>query len=108
MNLNPQIRTSFPNDVTKHIDYVIKYEKHSISEPDLDQLEHESYRKLFFDEITKQSIEIYPLEVKSHGKRHIYALLHCPMERLLVEAETIKLEMNLKTVLFLIIFEKIF
>jgi hypothetical protein len=102
----PQILTSFPNNNSKHIDYVIKYEERTIS--DHKQLEHESYRKLFFDEIKKQSIEIYPLEVKSHGKRHIYALLHCPMERLLVEAETIKLEMNLKTVLFLIIFEQIF
>lgn len=91
-----QMSSRFPNDNLKHIDYVIKYEE---KEPeDHEQLEHESYRKLFFDEIKNQSIQIYLLEVKSQGKRYIYALLHCPIERLLAEAEAIKLEMNLKTV----------
>ena len=96
----PQIRTSFPNDDAKHIDYVIKYEKHSITTDDHEHIDHESYRKLFFEEVKKQSIEIYPLEIKSDDKRHIYALLNCSMERLLVEAEAIKFEMDLKTVFF--------
>lgn len=92
---NHPIFTNFP-DNTKKIDYVFKYDKPL--EIDADFIEKESYRILFFEEVKKQSIEIYNLEIKTDTKIIAYMLLNANIERLLDEAELIKLEMKLKTV----------
>jgi predicted nucleic acid-binding protein len=56
------------------------------------------YVKLFLDELKKENIEVFTLEAKSIHMKHVFVMLHCPMERLLVEAEKTKLEMQLKNV----------
>jgi hypothetical protein len=92
---NHSIFTNFP-DSTKKIDYVLKYDKPL--EIDADFIEKESYRILFLEEVKKQSIEIYNLEIKIDTKIIVYVLLNANIERLLEEAELVKLEMKLKTV----------
>ena len=92
---NHPIFTNFP-DNKKKIDYVLKYD--IPLEIDADFIEKESYRSLFFEEVKKQSIEIYNLEIKTDSKIITYVLLNANIERLLDEAELIKLEMKLKTV----------
>lgn len=106
----PQIGTSFPNDNRKHIDYVIKYAKLQLDKIDHDDIKEnivkESYRRLFFEQVAIENIEIYDIVIKHEEKEHCYVLLNCPMKRLLTEADTTKLEMKLKTV-FLEYFLKI-
>jgi len=93
-----QILTNFP-DGTKRIDYVFKYDK-PLNETDYDAdfIEKESYRRLFLEQIKRQKIEIYNLEIKADTKISTYILLNANIERLLDEAENVKLEMKLKTV----------
>jgi hypothetical protein len=93
--------TSFPNDNLKHIDYVIVYEVHSNDNPDEKINEINKMREDFFIQLKKESIDIYTIEYEENDKKYIYALLHCSLDRLLQEAETIKLEMKLKNVRFL-------
>ena len=97
METTHQTCTSFPNQNQKHIDYVIKYEKLLTQDPDT-QLESKSYRRLFFNLVTEEQIEIYKLRIQIEDEEHVFALLHCPLERLLKEAERSKLEMKLKSV----------
>ena len=90
--------TSLPNLNSKRIDYVIRY---SIDTDENQKLKNE-YVKLFFNELKNESIEVYTLEVKNKNIKNIYALLTCPIERLLAEAEKIKIEIKLKNVLIII------
>ena len=97
---DPQISTSFPNDNDKHIDYVVVYKKiaNATSEKDF---EKEKYRQLFFQQIEKESIEFMELsdsDFYENGSKLVFVLLHCPLKRLLVEAEAIGLEMKLISV----------
>ena len=91
--------TSLPNCNQKHIDYVIRYtldlDDNSI---DKKNVLKKIYVKLFLDELKKEKIEVFTLEAKSIHMKHVFVMLHCPMERLLVEAEKTKLEMQLKNV----------
>ncbi len=91
--------TSLPNCNQKHIDYVIRYtldlDDNSI---DKKNVLKKIYVKLFLDELKKENIEVFTLEAKSIHMKHVFVMLHCPMERLLVEAEKTKLEMQLKNV----------
>ena len=102
--INKQILTNFPNSNSKHIDYVIIYE--AFTELDLKKKENyliHSIREEFFNQLKKDSFYIYYIEQELNGddnkKTLIYALLHCSNERLLQEAENIRLEMKLKHVI---------
>jgi hypothetical protein len=101
---NKQILTNFPNSNTKHIDYVIIYEAFT----ELDLMKKENYlihsiREEFFNQLKKDTFDIYYIEQEIHEnenhKKLIYALLNCSNERLLQEAENIRLEMKLKHVI---------
>jgi hypothetical protein len=99
-----QILTNFPNSNTKHIDYVIIYEAFT----EFDLMKKENYlihtiREEFFNQLKKDAFDIYYIEQEVHQdnenrKKLIYALLNCSNERLLQEAENIRLEMKLKHV----------
>ena len=96
INLNEQHQflTSLPNDNSKKIDYIIKYKQQTSAE-------HKFKIDAFFNDIKNKvsQIEIVHLNVdKNDNKKYTYALLHFPLDRLLDEAETIKLELNLKQV----------
>ncbi len=95
-NKKLQILTSFPGDNTKHIDFVIVY----------DELEETPENELtltkqieFFAELKKESFEIYNIDSTVNGEKCSYALLHCSTERLLKEAENIRLKLKIKNVL---------
>lgn len=92
-----QICTSFPSRNHIHIDYVIKYEK-QLDEDQEVQIEKKSYRRLFFNLVEKERIEVHKIRIQIKQEEHVFALLHCPLKRLLKEAESIKLEMKLKSV----------
>lgn len=93
-----QILTSLPNANDKHIDYVICYEvvdKADISCADLKARER---REQFFQQLKQESFEIYNIEQVKDGRTFMYCLLHCPVKRLMKEAEYLRLEMRLKNV----------
>lgn len=97
-----QILTSFPNNNMKHIDYVIVYEepRDRLDEQDLKIIQK---RKEFFENLKENSFELVDLEVDiGNGKKRVFSLLHCPLNRLLQEAEHIRLEMRLKNVIILV------
>ena len=93
----PQIATSFPNHNDKHIDYVIAYTQ---NDDDKDQAEREANRAAFFKEVREQDIEVKFIEFKTGKENHVYALLHCSIDRLMAEAEQVNLDMKLDKVGF--------
>jgi len=95
---NYQLLTSFPNDNTKHIDYVIAFEKIDENSTDSKIQEKNLVRKSFFDKLKEENFHIYEIESVSDSKTLIYCLLNCSKERLLKEAELTRLEMTLKNV----------
>ena len=94
-----QITLCFPNDNTKRIDYVIFY-KYSDQSKDKNDLElKNANRNKFLNILEKERIIIYKeLKLTIKNQVHKYILLHCPTERLLQQAEKIKLEMRIKNV----------
>jgi hypothetical protein len=94
---NRQILTSFPNSNAKHIDYVIAYKEGNNDDPDK-KAEIESMRNAFFEALVNETIDISYIRFEKNEQIQVYALLHCPVERLLKEAEAMKLEMKLKNV----------
>ena len=98
-NVNPQLLTSFPNRNDKHIDYVIVYDK--LEETDFYTLENQQkrvVRRAFFEKLRAENFEIYEIEHKKYNRTRVFTLLNCSIERLLEEAELIRLEMTLKDV----------
>ena len=98
----PQNSTSFPNENEKHIDYVIVYKD---NEKNKNVVYKEAVRNEFFQKLLEENVQIKFLEFKTENENHVYALLHCPNERLMVEAEKTKLpmridEVNLKNYFF--------
>lgn len=95
-----QILTSFPNMNSKHIDYIIFYElfdKNDKTNPD--KIKAERKRKQFFLQLKRESFEICNIEQQGKdGQKYIFALLHCPLKRLMKEAELMRIEMRLKNV----------
>jgi hypothetical protein len=95
-----QFLTSLPHYNLKHIDYVIVHEelcdRENLAGEDL---KRKQIRKEFFANLKEQTFELFDLEIDiSKNKKCIYTLLHCPLERLLQEAERSRLEMRLKNV----------
>jgi hypothetical protein len=93
----PQIPTHFPNDNTKRIDYVLVYKFTDSEAVEHEHEKKEQVRQKFFEALREESFEIYTAEFKA-SENHVYALLHCPLERLFKEAELVKMEMRLNNV----------
>lgn len=107
-----QLCTSFPNDNSKQIDFVLHISDKTdkiINDDDenfasnLSQGEIDDYyrkyeaREAMLSEIREEGLEIYEFPPFQKGSStHTYKLLHCPKERLLREAEDVKLEVDLK------------
>ena len=95
-----QLLTYYPDDNLKQIDYIIKFKPPK-------RIEVQYRIEAFFKEIISHQIQVKYLNVRNiqyikdeNNDDFTFALLHCPLERLLIEAETIKLEMDLKKVYF--------
>lgn len=97
MKNNDQVQslTSLPNANEKCIDYVIFYEKAPETETKLIRKRNE-----FFMQLSAELFEVHFLEFDFDNKKYVYALLHCPIERLMEEGETMRLEMRLRNVVF--------
>ena len=95
-----QLLTSFPNDNSKHIDYVLDYKLHDEDEFDHKKSKKEKVRQAFLKALESSAFVIQRMEEKSKvgGATQVFVLLSCSTERLLQEAETIRLEMCLKNV----------
>ena len=89
---------SFPNDNSKIIDYIIVYEDFDGDTTDPAKIKILKKRKEFFKQLKVESFELYDLQNEHDGKKTTFTLLHCPVERLLQEAENFRLEMRLKNV----------
>lgn len=104
INTEPQIPTHFPNDNRKRIDYVIVYkyvdDDIDTAKERADFADKEQMRKKFFDALAKENFHIQLIRFKCN-ENHVYALLHCDVNRLLDEAERVKLEMRLNNVRFI-------
>ena len=108
LNVNQQLLTSFPNRNDKHIDYVIVYDKLDENEfYTFDNQQKHAVRRAFFDRLTGESFDIYQIEHKKCNRTKVFTLLHCSTERLLEEAELIRLEMILKNVSIISFFSKL-
>lgn len=57
-------------------------------------------REDFYKKLLDETIEIYFLDFKNGKENNVYVLLHCPLDRLLKEAEEIKLEMRINNVIY--------
>ena len=100
-NQDEQIGTSFPDDSGKQIDYVIKYREKKLDDNEVNDAEEENrktYRETFFEYLEKEGFHVYYLKDEKDNHFDVYALLNCSLNRLLQEAENIKLQMKLKTV----------
>lgn len=93
----PQSPTSFPSQNKKHIDYVVTYKDHTDDNQEK-RAKKVKERKIFFDKLQEEGLEVEILEFGTGEELHNYALIHCPLERLMVEAEKIKLNMKLNDV----------
>lgn len=95
-----QILTSLPNENRKHIDYVVVHQKFNPVEACTHRhlIKSEKKRKEFFIQLMRESFEIYNIEYEIDKKIYVFSLLHCSLERLMEEAEAIRLEVKLKNV----------
>ena len=95
-----QILTSFPNSNNKHIDYVILYESNDKYDMiSAQMLKAEQRREQFFQQLKQETFEIYNIEQVKDDRKYVFCLLHCPVKRLMREAEFMQLEMKLKNVI---------
>ena len=94
----PQKLTSFPNDNSKHIDYVIVYGEVMNQDESIENSKARYYREAFFELLKREGLEMHYLEENRSKQKRVYALIHCPLEKLLIEAESINLRMPLKDV----------
>ena len=102
MNINrKQYLTSFPSQNDKHIDFVIAYKPMQETPENMLCL---NKRYEFFNGLKKENFEIFHIESSAASNRLCYALLHCKTERLLKEAEAIRLKMKLKNVRIVLLY----
>ena len=55
-------------------------------------------RQAFFQKIQEDGLELEFIKFKTKKENHTYVLLHCPLERLMVEAERTNLQMKIDKV----------
>lgn len=106
----PQIPTRFPNDNSKHIDYVITYkydkrfdeenahENESQKKARQDFMKKEEVRKNFLKRLVDEGFDVATTQFLIGDHVNVYILLNCKIERLLQEAERVRLEMRLNNV----------
>jgi hypothetical protein len=91
----------FPNDNSKSIDYVIAY---SYSKDDVDKKDFkfkEDVRRKFLDLLKEETVDVYKIRnLESNNEYKVFILLHCSIDRLLLEAERVRLEMKISNVIF--------
>jgi ribosomal protein L21 len=88
----------FPNDNTKHIDYVIMH-KYSKKDKENEKFAaKDAIRKEFIERVKGSKIDVYTIRKKDGDDRTVFYLLSCSMDRLLDEAETVELQMKLANV----------
>ena len=95
-NARRQFLTSFPNQNEKHIDFVIAYKPLEVCPANTEAL---NKRSEFFNELKKESFDVFYIDSSTTNDQSCYALLHCHTERLLKEAEAVRLKMQLKNVI---------
>ena len=92
-----------PNDQKKHIDYVIQFKD---DEDNFENLMHRRTRNKFIKQlIIRERFEIYQIvkkKTKPINTKSTYLLLHCPLDRLMEEAERMHLELPLKDVILIL------
>jgi hypothetical protein len=89
-----QITTSFPNE-SKHIDYVIAYK----AGEEKDNLAFvNAMREEFFQKLRQENVDVKLVEFKDKKENLIFALLNCSNERLMFEAEKMKLAVEINKV----------
>ena len=91
----PQITTSFPNENDKQIDYVIAFKD---NENNKNVEFKDAVRDEFFQKLRQEGLEVKLIEFKTEKEFHTYALLHCPNDRLMIEAEKLKLPVKINKV----------
>jgi hypothetical protein len=97
LNKVVQITTSFPNQNEKQIDYVIVYKDNENNK----NLEYkDAVREEFFQKLRQENVEVNLIEFKTDNEIHVYAIIHCSNERLMLEAEKIKLPVQINSVIF--------
>ena len=104
-DINDKIKLNyFPNDQKKHIDYVIQFKDGPGTDPDQNP-EYRRIRQKFINQlIENEKFEIETIvKKKDHPQntKSTYLLLNCPLERLMAEAERMKMEIPLKNVNFI-------
>ena len=95
---SPQSLTCFPNQNHKHIDYVIAYKYNESEKNHKEFIRKEIVRRIFFDRLREETLELEFLAFKEDKKIQVYILIHCPMERLFIEAEKLKHQCRLNSV----------
>ncbi len=90
--------TCFPSDNTKHIDYVITYKYDTDYEEKESHKAKEAIRNGFIEMVKKENIDVYTVRHVEDSNCYVVHLLNCSMDRLLSEAEKMKLEMRLNNV----------
>ena len=106
-NLNTELNLNyFPNDQTKHIDYVIYYnedilESNENSRSNRKILKREEIRNKFLNQLKAQEgFEVQRIVKKNDDDElENYLLLHCSLDRLMQEAERMQLVLPLKDVI---------
>jgi len=97
----PQNCTCFPND-TKRIDYVIVYNQ---NDGEKNETEKEPVRQVFFQKLREDGLDVEFIKFKTGKENHTYVLLHCPIERFMIEAERTNHEMKIDKVMLNLIFK---
>jgi hypothetical protein len=98
IKVNPQNLACFPNDNSKHIDFVITYKYDTDREQKESHKTKEAIRDGFVDLVKKENIDVYTIRHVDGDDCTVVHLLSCSMDRLLNEAEKTKLEMRLSNV----------
>jgi hypothetical protein len=89
-----QITTNFPNE-NKRIDYVIAYK---VGEEKDNPAFVNAIREEFFQKLRQENVQVKLVEFKDEKENLVFALLNCSNERLMIEAEKIKLAVQINKV----------
>lgn len=91
-----QLLNYFPNNTSKHIDYVIYYKD---TPETLNSKEIKKMRIRFFKKLKQEGFDYRKIEHENNDNtKSIYVLLNCSLDRLCDEAERIKIELPLRLV----------
>ena len=83
----------FPDDQKRYIDYVIYYEENADTTE-----ECKKKRNAYNLKLISEGFKIKVLQEKSKKSKIYFLLLNCSLDRLMIEAERLKIEIPLKSV----------